>query len=84
VEYYEISYPEIRNLFELARIGKRDTFLDLGSGKGLTVRLATSERKVKRSIGVEKNFQNYESAKGNAIRHLGKSQLMKLDLGSGI
>ena len=77
--YYEISYPEIRNMFELVNLRRNDVFFDLGCGKGLAVRMAVRERKVKRAVGVEKYYHYFDCARRNAIRALSKNQLSKIE-----
>lgn len=43
----------IRKMFSLANLGKRDIFYDLGSGWGQNLILALTESRVRKAVGVE-------------------------------
>ncbi|MGI0069848.1 MAG: hypothetical protein ACREAN_06295 [Nitrosopumilaceae archaeon] len=83
VSYFEISRSHVLNLLELAKVRNTDIFLELGSGSGLAVCLAVSEKGVKKSVGVEKNYHLFESAKINSIHALNRSQLEKTEFWLG-
>lgn len=83
VTYFEISPKQVRTLLELARVGRRDTFFELGCAKGLAVRLAISERNARLAVGVELNYSYYETARKLAIRTMSKSQLLRTNFWLG-
>ena len=83
VTYFEINHQQVLNMLHLARVGRRDVFLDLGSGKGLAVRMAVTHSHASKSIGVEKNFEYYEIARKKAIRTLSHNQLERVEFWLG-
>jgi hypothetical protein len=83
VTYFEISYPQVVNMLRLARVTKRDVFLDLGCARGLAVRVAVRDFGVKRAIGVEKNFHYYEAARRLALGSLTRAELERVDFWLG-
>ena len=58
-----VSLPDevIRRMFKLARLSKNDIFYDLGCGSSNAVYLASTEYKVKKSIGIEKRKKSVAS-----------------------
>jgi len=59
-EIVELSKKQIDILFNFTRLGKKDIFYDLGSGRGNLVIRAYSKYNVKRSIGFEIEKSLYE------------------------
>ena len=70
---------QIRSMFKMARLGRRDVFYDLGSGHGRVVRLAVKEFHVKRAIGIEHHSERFCHARSLAKQKLTKAQLAKVD-----
>jgi len=66
-------------MLRLAKVGKRDVLYDLGSGRGLVVRLAAAEFSTKKAIGVEVEKDAHERARRIALRQLSKGKLRKVD-----
>lgn len=56
----ELGPPHIDILFDFAKLGKRDVFYDLGSGRGNLVFSALNKYKVRKSVGIELEKSLYD------------------------
>ena len=54
---YLFTNQDIRKMLHLAKVGKNDVFLDLGSGWGQNLIIALTEFHVKKAIGIENNSE---------------------------
>lgn len=66
-------------MLALAKVNRKDVFYDLGSGRGLVVRIAGTEFIPRKAIGVESDRRAHERARMTALRHLSKSELGRID-----
>lgn len=83
-EIVELTNKQIKTLFEVARLGKKDIFYDLGSGTGQIVINAIIKTNVKKAIGIELNKKYYDIAKKKAFDILSKRHLRnKIDFWYG-
>jgi SAM-dependent methyltransferase len=74
-----VSKSQILKVFDLASIGQKDTFYDLGSGHGRVVRFAVTHTNVKKAIGIEQLETRFCRSVALAKKKLPKKQLEKLD-----
>ena len=82
-EDFFLSESQVLKLLKLVRVGKRDTFYDLGCGDGLAVCMAVSHGHAKRAIGVESDRGNFEEACRLAVDRLRKGELKKVNFWFG-
>ena len=62
-EEIQIPPDTIREIFKFAEIGKNDTFYHLGSGNGISLKIARDEFNVKNAIGIDNSEKMINLAK---------------------
>jgi cyclopropane fatty-acyl-phospholipid synthase-like methyltransferase len=74
--------PEIRRMLNLAAVGPKDIFYDVGCGWAQNLIIALTEFDVKKAIGLENDSSRYEVA-SKRIKQLGltkRCNIIKADL----
>ena len=66
----DVQLPEksLREIFKFTDLGENDIFYHLGCNDEKGIEMATSEFKVKKAIGIDKNSKKIENAKDNLKR----------------
>ncbi len=62
-EEIQIPPDTIREIFKFAEIGEDDTFYHLGSGNGISLKIARDEFNVKNAIGIDNSEKMINLAK---------------------
>ena len=67
-EDVQLSEKSLREIFKFTDLGENDIFYHLGCNDEKGIEMATSEFKVKKAIGIDKNSKKIENAKDNLKR----------------
>ncbi len=79
-EDVQLSEKSFREIFKFVELNENDVFYHLGCGDEKGIEIAINEFKVKKSVGIDNNFEKIEKAKNNLEDNKIQAELICQDI----